>query len=192
MTAVFGQAAAVEDADVLERAIERQAVPADVLAEAVKEVQLVGDQTLKGDFMGVVSKLYPRFRHRSAKKLGGNEEMAATMEKMINELAASGITITKFVAEPAIHGFDIPEFREWLVFVPTTRLVRRIDPETGLVERMEIKDYQVAIRKKDEGSTWSFLNGSTLEVQELRALFPTLPADIEEYAVPKKGAHRLK
>ncbi|GHC48036.1 hypothetical protein GCM10007100_12330 [Roseibacillus persicicus] len=188
----LGQAGVVEDAEVLERAIVRQAVPADVLADAVKEVQQVGDLTLKGDFMGVVDKLYPRYRHRAAKKLGGNEEMAATMKKMVDDLAASGITITKFVAEPALHGFDIPEFREWLVFVPTTRLVRRIDPATGLVERMEIKDYQVAIRKKTEGSSWSFLNGSTLNMQELRALFPTLPADIEEFAVPEKGARRVK
>ena len=114
------------------------------------------------------------------------------MRKLVNEFAASGMTVTKFEAEPAIHGFDIPEFREWLVFVPCTRTVRRIDPATGKTQWAEIKDYQVAIRKKESGATWSFINGSRLKMQELRSFFPSLPSDLEDYAVPKIGGGLLK
>lgn len=191
LSAAFSQGIALEDAAVLEKAIERQAVPAEVLADAVRAVQDVGDLTLKGDFEGVVAQLYPRFRQRAAKKLGGNEQMAAQMRKMVNDFAASGLMVTQFQADPAIHGFDIPEFREWLVFVPTTKTVRFVDPRTGLKETKAVTDYQVAIRSKEAGAKWSFLNGSTLKIQELRTFFPSLPADIEEWAVPKKSARNV-
>jgi hypothetical protein len=188
----FGQAPALTDADLLEKVVERQAVPAEVLAGAVTAVQQVGDMTLRGDFQRVVETLYPRFRQRAAKKLGGNERLVAQMQKMVNDFAAQGIMVTKFEAEPALHGFDVPEFREWLVFVPTTKTVRFVDPQTGLKQVKAVSDYQVAIRGKADGSQWSFLNGSTLKIQELRALFPTLPADIEEWAVPRKSARDVK
>lgn len=188
----FSQRADMENADVLEKVIERQAVPAAVLADAVKATQEVGDQTLKGDFEGVVTQLYPRYRKRAAKRLGSNEALAEQMRKLVSDFMAGGMTVTKFVAEPAIHGFDIPEFREWLVFVPCTRTVRRIDPDTGLVQWAEIKDYQVAIRKKGEGEHWSFINGSRLKIQELRSFFPSLPNDIEEFAVPEVGGGLIK
>lgn len=166
--------------------IERQPVPASVLAEAVKAVQAVGDATLKGKYEEVINKLYPRFRHRSAKKLGSEAALVAQLEKSLREFERSGMSILSFVAEPAMHAFDIPEFGEWLVFVPTTRIVRAIDPNTGKAVRMEIKDYQIAILDKSPGEEWSFLNGSTLEVRELRALFPSLPATPDELGLPSK------
>ncbi|MGJ8723524.1 MAG: hypothetical protein ACSHYB_03115 [Roseibacillus sp.] len=188
----LAQVGGVENADVLEKAIEREAVPAEVLADAVRATQEVGDQTLKGDFVGVVEKLYPRYRDRAAKRLGSNQALAAQMGKLVDEFAAGGMTVTKFEAEPAIHGFDIPEFREWLVFVPCKRTVRRIDPDTGLTQWVVFKDYQVAVRKKEVGSAWSFINGSRLKIPELRTFFPSLPNDIEEYAVPAIGGELLK
>lgn len=183
---VFSQQEPLAGVNELERLIERKAVPAEVLAAAVAAVQKVGDQTLRGDFEGVVEQTYGRFQKRAAKKLGSNEELAAKMRKLVDDYAASGIAITGFVAEPAMHGFDIPEFNEWLVFVPTTRTVRFIDPQTGLKQVKQVPNYQVAICSQKEGSSWSFLNGSTLKVQELRALFPSLPAGIEEWAMKKK------
>lgn len=166
--------------------IERQPVPATVLADAVKAVQEVGEATLKGKFEEVIAKIYPRFLHRSAKKMGSEAALTAQLEKSLREFERSGMTITSFVADPAMHAFDIPEFNEWLVFVPTTRIVRAIDPNTGKAVRMEIKDYQIAILDKEPGSEWSFLNGSTLEVRELRALFPSLPATPDELGLPSK------
>ena len=180
----------VSGVDILEKVIERRPVPADVLADAVVAVQNVGDQTLKGEYAEVVEKMYPRFQQRSAKKLGGKAKMALEMKAAVDKFAASGMKITNLTAEPALHGFEIPEFREWLVFVPTTRTVRRIDPETGLAQRLEITDYQAAIRKHD-GKDWTFLNGSTLSLLELRSLFPSLPNGIEKWAIPEKGFKRL-
>ena len=179
------QESSIEGKADLERLIERKAVPAEVLADAVKAVQDVGEQTLKGNYEGVVEKMYPRYRRRAAKKLGSNSQLVERMRKLVNEYAASGIAITNFVAEPAMHGFDIPEFNEWLVFVPTTRTLRVVNPTTGKTETASQPGYQVAIRSKKEGSTWSFLNGD-YKVQELRSLFPSLPADIGEWAIPQK------
>ena len=188
----FAQEEGLDSADILDNTFERAAVPAEILADAVKATQAVGDETLKGDFDGVVKKLYPRYRKRAAKRLGSNEALTEQMRKLVNEFAASGMTVTKFEAEPAIHGFDIPEFSEWLVFVPTKRTVRRIDPTTGLTQWAEIKDYQVAIRKKEVGASWSFINGSRLKMTELRSFFPSLPNDLEEYAVPEIGGGLLE
>ncbi len=189
---LFSQQAEVEGADVLERVIERKVVPATVLADAVTAVQEVGNQTLRGEFEAVVKKMYPRFRKRSAKKLGSNEEMVAQMRKVVNDFTISGITIMAFEAEPAFHGFDVPEFNEWLVLVPTVRTIRFIHPETGVRKVREVFDYQVAIRSKEEGASWSFLNGRTLKMQELRSLFPSLPADIGEWAIPPIGGRKVR
>ncbi|MBK1834224.1 hypothetical protein [Roseibacillus ishigakijimensis] len=187
----FSQEGRLEDADILEKRIERQPVPADILAAAVQAVQELGDLTLRGEYAEVVNKTYPRYLKRAAKKAGGNDRIAAEMERAVDEFAASGLTITKFTAEPAVSGFDIPEFNEWLVFVPTKRQVRRIDPATGVKEFIELTDYQVAIRGKEEGASWGFINGSTLEVQELRGFFPSLPSDIADFAIPEKGFRRV-
>ncbi len=187
----YSQEGTLKGADILERAIQREAVPAAVLADAVNAVQQVGEQTLKGQFEAVIAQLYPRYRQRAAKKLGGSDQLAVKMEQMVDEFAAGGLTVTQFVAEPALHGFDIPEFGEWLVFVPTTRTVRFIDPNTGQRRQGEIGDYQIAVRSKKEGSSWTFINGSLLKIQELRSFFPSLPVDIQEYAVPKKSFREL-
>lgn len=169
----------------------RETVPAKLVAEAVAAVQDVGDEALQGKFDEVVTKLYPRFRKRAVKQAGGEAALVATFAKMFSDLSATGITITKFEAEPALHAFDIPEFQEWLVFVPTARTIRFIDPTTKKVQRGVLKDYQIAIRKKDGAGEWSFLNGSTMKIAELRTLFPSLPATPSELGLPSKKFEKL-
>ncbi len=190
-TVSHAQSGSVLGARELEREIKREPVPASILADAVNAVQKLGDDTLRGKFAEVVDQLYPRYQKRAAKKLGGHLELEKQLRQAVADLAAGGITITGFSAEPALYGFDIPEFSEWLVFVPTTRIIRRIDTATGLVERGEIKDYQIAVRKKAEGSDWSFINGSTMSSREIRSLFNSLPADIENFAIPAKSYRKL-
>jgi hypothetical protein len=180
-----------QQAGVTDDIVVRQPVPAPVIANAVKAVQAVGDQALRGEFKEVIGKLYPRFRKRAVKRVGGEAALTETFRKMMEDLAKTGITVTKFEAEPALHAFDIPGFNEWLVFVPTKRTIRFIDPETKKVQRGVLKDYQIAIRKKTEDASWTFLNGSTLEIRELRALFPSLPSTPDELGLPSKEFDRL-
>lgn len=169
----------------------KEAVPGSVIAEAVAAVQQVGNEALQENYEEVIAKIYPRYRKRAVKQLGGEAALVAQMRKMISDLKQGGITILSFKAEPAIQGFEIPEFGQWLVFVPTTRVIRRIDTQTGQVKKGELTDYQVALRDKAEGSEWSFINGSTLKVSELRALFPSLPRDEDELALPPTGFRDL-
>jgi len=172
--------------------IERKPVPAEVMANAVKAVQALGNDTMAGKFDDVLAKLYPRFRKRAAKRLGGEAALNELFVSKKQELARSGATTVSFIAEPALHGFEIPEFKEWLVFVPTTKQVRVINPNTGEALRIEVRSYQVAIRKKDDGASWSFLEGLHLDSRELRALFPSIPATAEELGLPKEKLRQLR
>lgn len=183
--------ACAQDGAVTDDVVVRETVPAKLVAEAVVAVQAVGDDALKGEFDEVVAKLYPRFRKRAVKQAGGEAALIATFGKMMSDLSATGITIIKFEAEPALHAFDIPEFNEWLVFVPTARTIRYIDPATKKVQRAVLRDYQIAIRKKEGDPTWTFLNGSTMEISELRTLFPSLPATPSELGLPSKEFKKL-
>lgn len=177
--------------EVIDDVVVREVVPAKLVAEAVLAVQAVGDEALQGKFDEVVAKLYPRFRQRAVKQAGGEAALVATFSKMFSDLSATGITITQFVAEPALHAFDIPEFSEWLVFVPTARTIRFLDPTTRQVQKGVLRDYQIAIRKKNGEGDWTFLNGSTMEISELRTLFPSLPSTPEALGLPSKEFKRL-
>ncbi|MEM9081080.1 MAG: hypothetical protein AAGC74_10355 [Verrucomicrobiota bacterium] len=172
--------------------VVKRPVPQAVVSEAVSAVQTLGNETLKGNVGFVFERMYPRLRKREAKRMGGEELLKAKIESVPDEMARLGVQLLGFQAEPAFHGFEIPEFDEWLVFVPTSRRIRGVDSKTGRPMEYEVSDYQVAIRKKAAGAEWTFINGSTLKVQDLRSLFPSLPADEEDLGLPELSSRKLR
>lgn len=170
--------------------IERKPVPQEVFDEASQAVRSLGQETLKGNADYLFERIYGRMRKRAAKQLGSEEALRAKMAGIFDEMDRMGLQLISFQAEQALSGFEIPEYREWLVFVPTVRTIRGID-STGRVVVQEVRDFQVAIRPQDKGE-WSFINGSKLKVQELRRLFPSLPSDKEALGWPELSARRVK
>ncbi|MDP0491939.1 MAG: hypothetical protein Q7Q71_12895 [Verrucomicrobiota bacterium JB023] len=175
-----------------DNSFERDVVPPEILAEATREVQTLGNEILKGNMKFAVEKMYPRFRKQAAKRFGGEAAVEAAVLKLFNELAEQGVDLIDFRAEPAVSGYHVPSHDEWLVFVPTVKTLRGVIPQNGKVVVVESRDFQVAVRSRKEGSEWTFINGSGLRVQELRQLFPTLPADKDVLGWPEVGGRVVK
>jgi hypothetical protein len=135
--------------------------------------------------------MYPRFKARAAKAVGGEEALAEKLAKVPEQMKKDGIVILKFeVGEPK-SGFKVPEFEEWLVFVPTTKVYLVPDRQRGVNRRFESKGYQVAVAKAG-GTEWYFIDGANLSVQELRSIFPSLPEDPDKLNLPPVAQREIK
>lgn len=165
--------------------IERKPVPLEIFNEATEAVRNLGAETMKGNGDYIYETMYPRMRKRATKQLGSEKALREKLNQIPEQMDRMGLQLTAFRAEPALSGFEIPEFREWLIFVPTVRTIRAID-SNGNVLLKKIRDFQVAVRPQDKAE-WSFINGSKLKVRELRRLFPSLPANKDDLGWPEVG-----
>jgi hypothetical protein len=171
--------------------VRADGVPAEAFRNAAAATTELGDQVLRTNFSYIFQRMYPRFKARAAKKAGGEEKLAEQLGKMPEQMIAEGIRILSFkVGEPS-SGFVLPEMREWLVFVPTTKVYMVQDQERGVNRRFESKGYQVAVAKEG-GTDWYFIDGANLTVQELRSIFPTLPKDEKQLNLPLVEQKEIK
>jgi hypothetical protein len=81
---------------------------------------------------------------------------------------------------------EIFVYTKWLVIIPTATRFNIIQNHQNQV--IESRGYQVAISDKGTND-WTFIDGASLTVPELRSLFLTLPEDfklpeIERRVVP--------
>lgn len=175
-----------------------------ILTSAEVATKKLGQQVLKGNFIYSIDNMYPRWKARAAVRSGGEEKLRAKLLKVPEEMRKNGITMLKFdVGKPkALHevflgrgqdkdGKPIQAYLEWLVFVPTRTEYHFIDPETRKPKRIERKSFQVAINTKGKAK-WTFIDGSTLTVQQLRSFFPGLPEDQKLLGLPQRGGGEIK
>ncbi len=171
--------------------------------QSVQEaVQKMGNEVLKSNFSFAVDKMYPRWKIRQAKRLGSEVKLLAAFNNAGVQMQEAGITLDSFVANPALKSYKVhPKMKagrsgirsaedvtyELLVFVPTkmkmTFLLENQPKRSFLRE-----SFQIAITK--EGSNqWTFLDGATITVKDLRSLFPLLPHNLK---LPKKADTEIK
>lgn len=181
--------------------LERQPVPSDVMEEAQLAVQDLANEVMKGNFLYSLDLMYPRWTGAAEKRMGGKEALRKRLEALPREMQEKGISIIEFKAERPVSAFEVkaehhkdsqkaPVFSEYLVFVPTTTLYRAIDPNGGVVVKIESKGFQAAIVSQAAPRKWSFIDGSSLTVQELRTLFPLLPQKEEALLIPERSQKR--
>lgn len=179
-------------------------VPKEVLEGASAATKVLGQEVLKGNFSYSIQRMYPRWRKRAAKRIGGDDKLERKLMAIPEQMRKNGIKLLKFeVGEPTaghevflLRGQDddgnpVQAYLEWLVFVPTRSEYRVIDPLTRQVKRIETKGFQVAIVKKG-AADWYFIDGSNLTIPELRSFFPGLPEDRELLGLPPVGGGELK
>ena len=182
--------------------IQRQPVPAHVEQEAQQAVKVLVAEVLKENYLYSLQTMYPRWKDSTAKRVGGQEQLKQLLLRAPKEMKAKGITIVDYQVAKANSSFEVnatlyqnsrqaPSFSEYLVFVPTTALYRVIDPNSGQSKRLRIESYQVAIRGK-QNENWSFIDGSSLTVADLRSLFPNLPKDEKRLLLPRRKVEELK
>ena len=180
---------------VLAHALE---APRSVAIEAQQATQELADEVRRGNFEVTISKMYPRWKGRMAARVGS----AAKLEKQLREAAErmkkGGIIIQSFTAgEPQsvrgvwnekqiIDGREQLAPTEWMALVPTETTFR-VAAEGGEVHRVKASGFQVVIRPI-AGGEWTFIDGGSLKMSDLRAVFPSIPADLE---LPKRGGEKL-
>lgn len=160
-----------------------QAVPAIGLKKAAHATKVLGDQVVQANFSYTIQRMYPRWKARAAKRHGGEAKLAEALAKVPDEMKKNGITILSFKVGEPVSSFLVPEYSEWLVFVPTTTVYLITDPETGKPRRLESKSYQVAVSKEGKDD-WYFIDGGGMSISMLRSMFPSLPKDEARLRLP--------
>ncbi|MGJ8674074.1 hypothetical protein [Rubritalea sp.] len=165
-------------------------------------VQLLGNEVLMSNYAYAVDHMYPRWRERQAKRMGSQQKMLEAFNSVGQQMQEMGITIDSFTALEPQKAYHVhPKMRdgvsqinssddlryEVLVLVPTRmKMSFMLD---GQPKRSFMREsFQIAIAK--EGSdAWTFIDGATIRVVDLRSMFPLLPNNIE---LPEKRDVEIK
>ncbi|MFC5049504.1 hypothetical protein ACFPK9_02555 [Rubritalea spongiae] len=165
-------------------------------------VQSLGNEVLKSNFSYAVEHMYPRWRERQAKRLGSEQKMLEAFNNAGAQMQEMGITIDSFEALEPQKAYHVhPKMKdgvkqittsadlhyEVLVFVPT-RMKMSFMLEGQPKRSFMRESFQVAVAR--EGSEqWTFIDGATIRVVDLRSLFPLLPKNLE---LPEKRDIEVK
>ncbi|MFC4995077.1 hypothetical protein [Rubritalea tangerina] len=178
------------------------ALKPEVSASVKKSVQALGNEVLKSNYRFAVDKMYPRWRVRQAKRLGSETLLLESFNKAGAQMQEAGITIDSFVAQPAwkayrVHPKKKPGVREirssedvsyeLLVFVPTKMKMTFYIKDAPKRSFMR-ESFQIALAQEGTNQ-WTFIDGATIRVQDLRSMFPLLPHGLE---LPKKLDTEIK
>lgn len=169
-------------------------VPPEVPNAAVLAVQQLGEQVLAGHYKVAIDRMNPQWKERTAARMKGMKNLERQLEETVAQMSRLGIAMVSFkpMGQPRVYQVT-PGYREinkqgkkqqaflytkWLVFVPTVttfRVAREGMPKASIVES---QSYQVAVAEKGKND-WTFIDGSGLNIADLRGLYGTLPADLE-------------
>ena len=174
--------------------VSAEPVPPQVVASAVAAVAKLGEEVVLGRYQVAVERMYPVWKEREAKRMGGMEVLEKRLASVPAEMVQLGISIisfkpqgqprpyevapgTKVVKENGVNAGKLV-FTKWLVLVPTVRkirIMRQGNPKPAVIEST---GYQVAIADKGNND-WTFIDGAGLKPSDLRGLFGTLPQNLE-------------
>jgi hypothetical protein len=184
----------------------QEAAPADVSAAAVAAVKDLGNQVVLGKFQVAIDRMYQPWKERAAKEAGGMEKLEAQLANVPRMMAQQGVAVISFRPEGAPRSYEVGVGKEvvvedgkeveklihkqWLVLVPTVTEYRITKPgERGTPPKIVVirsTGYQVAVSDKDKND-WTFIDGASLSVAELRRLFITLPENMTLPPIERKA-----
>jgi hypothetical protein len=202
-TAQDGAPPAVEAPPVEAPAVEGIAeFPAQILASAVTAVGALGKEVVLGNYQVAIQRMNPMWKERTAKRMGGMEQLEMQLDGVAKQMVQQGISMMDFRPDGNPRGFEVWPgkkidvvngqevesliYTKWMVLVPTvTRF--RINRENEKALIIDSIGYQVAISDKDK-LDWTFIDGSGLNLNDLRSLFANLPQDLQLPIVEKREA----
>ena len=169
-------------------------VPQEVMASAVSAVADLGKEVVLGRYQVAVERMYPQWKERTAKRMGGMAELEKQLEAVAGQMQQQGISITDCKPQGQPRGYEVfpgkkvemidgrqvetLRYTKWLILVPTVTKFRTFIDGDPRAVTIESTGFQVAISDKGENN-WSFIDGSAVSVNDLRSLFLTLPKDME-------------
>ena len=176
-----------------QNAVEEQASPA-VVQSAVTAVSELGKQVVLGRYQMAMERMFPQWKERVAKRLGGMDKLERELESVPKKMLQQGVSITDFVPQGQPRAFEVIPgkrvdmqngqeveqliYTKWLVLVPTLTKFRVFLPNDPKPVTIESTGFQVAISDKGRND-WTFIDGAGVTVNELRSLFINLPQDLE-------------
>ncbi len=168
-------------------------IPEGVIESAVAAVEDLGKEVVMGRYEVAVERMYPTWKERTAKRLGGMDKLEEQLDNVAKQMLKQGISITDFkpVGEPIafevypgkkvelVDGKEVERlvYTKWMILVPTVTKIRAMLEGDPVAVNIESKGFQVAISEKGSDE-WTFIDGSALTVSELRSLFITLPENM--------------
>ncbi|NJM38089.1 MAG: hypothetical protein HC845_09665 [Akkermansiaceae bacterium] len=145
----------------------------------------------------------PQWKERTAKRIGGMEELEKQLDGVSQQMVQQGITIISFRPQGLPRSFEVSPgrkvetvngeqveslvYHKWLVLIPTLTQFRIVRPGQAKPTVIDSTGFQVAIADKGKNN-WSFIDGAGLTVNELRGLFGTLPQDLQFPTIEKREA----
>jgi hypothetical protein len=170
------------------------AAPPDVVASAVAAVARLGDEVVMGRYQVAVERMNPMWKERTAKRLGGMDELERQLAGVAKQMVQQGISMISFKPQGQPRSYEVGPgrkvdvvageevesliFTKWMVLIPTATTFRVILQGEAKPRLIESIGFQVAISEKGKND-WSFIDGSGLTVNDLRGLFATLPQDLQ-------------
>lgn len=181
-------------------------VPPGVPTSAVAAVRQLGEQVVRGNHRYAIERMFPRWKERMAKRLGGMDKLEAQLESVAEQMRLQGIQFMSFKPEGAPRVYEVWPGKKlevidgqqvevmvktkWMVLIPTVtkfRIMLRVDG-VDKFRFIESTGFQVAISDKGKDD-WYFMDGAGLTVSDLRSLFPDVPENIE---LPPIERHEAK
>jgi hypothetical protein len=198
LSAVVGCPASLSAQEVVEASdVLSEPIPEEIVASAVAAVAKLGDEVVLGKYKVAIERMNPLWKERTAKRVGGMQKLESQLENVAREMVAQGISMISFkpVGKPVAHeiwpgkkmvgGTERLVYTQWMVLVPTAtrfRIIREGDPKPIVLESVS---YQVAVSDKAK-IDWTFIDGSSLNLGDLRSMYLTLPKDMELPPVHKR------
>lgn len=175
-------------------------VAAETIASCQQATQELGNHVLRGNFLFTKEKMYPRYMKRQI-ALHGEDEFNKQFESIAKRLIEMGVTINSFTAEQPVGFFRVwPQIKpdakrkldsgqqkdlldgdvvyNLLIMVPTIQVWTFTNNRGEPPRKLKREGFLVAIAQEVEvpgTEDWTFIDGATIQPQELRAMFPSLP-----------------
>ena len=176
-------------------------------------VQKLGIEMMKGNFQHGIDNMYPRWKRRLAKRAGSMAKLDAALAQSTQQQVKMQMKVVGYQASQPTAFFSVWKAKKvdprtgkpvidavgrevivshWLAVVPTIVRVRVPDPQRGgLMREIEETGYALAVSEKGS-SQWHFLTGLKPTIQDLRSLFPSLPADEKALHLPASKVREIK
>ncbi|MCW1924119.1 hypothetical protein OKA05_16245 [Luteolibacter arcticus] len=181
------------------------AAPVDVTDAAVASVKVLGEQVVLGKQQIAIDRMYPEWKERAAKEAGGMDKLEAQLAAVPRMMAQQGVQLISFKPKGVPSSYEVQMGKEvveengkkveklihkkWLVLIPTVTEFRIAKPaEKGGVPKFVViqsTGFQAAVSDKGKND-WTFIDGASLTVADLRRLFGTLPENMQLPPISRK------
>ncbi len=188
------------------RVSAQAAAPVEVTDAAVAAVKVLGEQVVLGKHQVAIERMYPEWKERAAKQAGGMDKLETQLAGVARMMAQQGVQLISFKPQGVPMSYEVLPGKEevvengkkveklihkkWLVLIPTVTEYRIAKPaEKGGAPKFVVirsTGFQAAISDKDKND-WTFIDGASLTVSDLRRLFITLPENMQLPPITRKA-----